>query len=253
LRGSWLPARGAANVAKDVHDFKVYGNGNFHDVVSTFEGAFEEDSIPGRLTLDILLQVELLVELEYLHLIIFHLLLYFLQEIDDDIMSDCNRINGCFRYFGSAKITTFMGCSTNDGIPDIVTGRSVDHEIPLLEARKNNCSRGKQPMDLPINFEPLVPSSLVQVAVPLSELSGRDWLAEDPINVVQDRLVAVQDRLDLPGPEPLRSEAMMTDQATWISTSVPGGLATLQSLFGGHFIDNHGSFNISVNYYQLGR
>jgi hypothetical protein len=87
----------------------------------------------------------------------------------------------------------------------------------------------------------------------LSELSGRDLLVEDPINVVQDRLVAVQDRLDLPGLEPLRSEAMMTDQAIGISISVLGGLATLQSLFGGHFIENHGSFNISVNYFQSGR
>jgi hypothetical protein len=53
---------GAVDVAEDVQGFTVYGNGNFHDVVSAFEGASEEDSIPGRLTPDILLRIEAFVQ-----------------------------------------------------------------------------------------------------------------------------------------------------------------------------------------------
>ena len=97
-------------------------------------------------------------------------------------MSDCKRINWNALDILEVPISPHSECipsclrsySANDSIPNIVTRRFVDHKMPLLEARNNNCSRGKQPMDLLRNFQPSGPLSSVQVVVPLSELSGRD-------------------------------------------------------------------------------
>ena len=183
-----------------------------------------------------------------------------------EILYDCNRIDWdsleileVHKSPWYERVDGHSGGAVNGSIGGFSIGRFTDVNH-LVEARND---RGKLlAVDvLETCFEISGSSSSIQDPVPLMSNKPIDnFFAKDRLATVENRTVVVENELAINVlvtngisavvPKSLQSDVVLLDPVIGMTTSLPCDFNALQSLFGGHFINNHGSFNISINYYQ---